>query len=494
VNLATIIEPHDPDAVALVAADEAVSYADLRARVADARGALSAAGVGRGDAVVVMAPNTPDTVVALLAVLGIGAVFVPLNPQSPPAEVVRELGLVSAAAAVGDLPVDPEVPVVDIHGSPSSPGDGSIVDVDPSAPALAMFTSGTAGAPRAALLSHANLLSNIDQTEAVADLRRRRDDVTLGLLPLFHVFGVNVVLLPALRAGGRVVLVDEFDPGGTAELVARHQVTLLTGPPTMWAALAAAGDAVDPSAFGSVRLAASGAAALPVSVARTVHERFGLVVHEGYGLTEASPVVATSASTDAPPGSIGRPLPGVEVRLLDVDGDDVLVGDVGHLHVRGPNVFIGYDDDPDATAAVLSADGWLRTGDLAVVDDDGYLFLVDRAKDLIIVSGFNVFPAEVEQVLSSHPTVADVAVHGLHADRTGEMVVADVVAAEDAPVDDDEWFRALDGHVGAHLSRYKCPSEYRRVATIPRGLGGKVQRRLLPEVEDGVESGGPAST
>ena len=486
-NLASVVEQHDPDSVALVAGVEIVTYGDLRERVDVARAALSRAGVGVGDAVAVMAPNAPDTVVALLAVLGVGAVFAPLNPQSPAAEVRRELSLVSAVAAIGAFPADPDVPIVPVQGGAEpAAGRGSVVDLDPSAPALAMFTSGTAGAPRAALLSHGNLLANIEQTEAVDDLRRRPDDVTLGLLPLFHVFGVNVVLLPTLRAGGRVVLVDDFDPQGTADLVAAHRVTLLTGPPTMWSALVGAPDSVEPAAFGSVRLAASGAAALPVSVARAVRERFGLVVHEGYGLTEASPVVATSAGTGAPAGSIGRPLPGVEVRLLDAHGDDVLVGDVGHLHVRGPNVFVGYEDDPEATAAVLTDDGWLRTGDLAVVDDDGHLFLVDRAKDLVIVSGFNVFPAEVEEVLASHPTVADVAVHGRPHERTGEMVVADVVASAEAPADDTAWFAALDAHVGSHLSRYKCPGEYHRVTTIPRGLGGKVQRRLLPDVEEGA--------
>jgi long-chain acyl-CoA synthetase len=217
-------------------------------------------------------------------------------------------------------------------------------------------------------------------------------------------------------------------------------------------------------------------------------------VHEGYGLTEASPVVATSVGTDAPAGSIGRPLPGVEVRLLDGQEDDVLVGDVGHLHVRGPNVFSGYWQDADATAAVLTPGGWLRTGDLAVVDDDGYLFLVDRAKDLVIVSGFNVFPAEVEEVLASHPSVADVAVHGVASERTGESVVADVVPSSSAPGDDAAWFALLDAHVGTHLSRYKCPAEYHRVDAIPRGLGGKVQRRLLPDAEDRPAGGEPSVT
>jgi long-chain acyl-CoA synthetase len=484
VNLATIIDEHPADAVALVCGDLQVTYGELREQVAAARSALRDLGHGDGDRVGLVAPNTPATVVALLALLGVGAAVVPLNPQSPPAEREREMGVLDPLVVVGDA----GLVLADVAPS-AAVGAPDIVDRSPTDPAVLMFTSGTAGSSKAAVLTHGNLLANLDQADGVDELRRRPDDVTLGLLPLFHVFGLNVVLLPALRAGGTVVLVDDFDPTAVAGLVAGHGVTLMTGPPTLWSALAALpDDAVDPSAYASVRLAASGAAALPVTVATQIRERFGVVVHEGYGLTEASPVVATNVGSDAPPGSIGRPLPGVEVRLLDAQGDDVLVGDVGHLHVRGPNVFDGYWNDPNATEAVLTDEGWLRTGDLAVVDDDGYLFLVDRAKDLVIVSGFNVFPAEVEEVLADHPSVADVAVHGVAHQRTGESVVADVVASSSAPDDTSEWFALLDAHVGAHLSRYKCPAEYRKVAIIPRGLGGKVQRRLLPALEEGTSS------
>lgn len=487
-NLASIIEDNPADAVALVDGHSSLTYGELREQVASARAALVAAGVGDGDRVAVLAPNRVETVVALLAVLGVGAAAVPLNPQSPPAELARELSMTDVAGVVGasDDATAGGARRIELGRSAAPPVEAApVVEREGHHPAVLVFTSGTAGAPRAAVLTHGNLLANLDQVARVADLDRRPDDVTLGLLPLFHVFGLNVVLLPALRAGGRVVLVDDVDLARVVALVVEHGVTLLTGPPTVWSALASLPDDAVPrglaaaDALATVRLAASGAAALPASVAARVRERFGLVVHEGYGLTETSPVVATSAGTDAPVGSIGRPLPGVEVRLLDEHGDDVLVGDVGHLHVRGPNVFAGYWGDDEATASVLTADGWLRTGDLAVVDDDGHLFLVDRAKDLIIVSGFNVFPAEVEEVLLEHPTVADAAVRGRPSERTGEAVVADVVPRGDPPADVDAWFDELVDHVAARLSRYKCPTELRVVDAIPRGLGGKVQRRLL---------------
>jgi long-chain acyl-CoA synthetase len=485
-NLASSIEGHADGRVALVDGNGSVTYGELRERVADARAALAAAGCGLDDRVAIVAPNQSETVVALLAVLGVGAVAVPLNPQATEPELARELADADVTAVVG-LPVDApsDLTRVDLIPRPDAAPVG-IAEREPDDLAVLMFTSGTAGESQAAALTHGNLRANQEQADRIPEMVRRADDITLGLLPLFHVFGLNVVLLPALRAGGRIVLVDGFDPAEVLALVARHEVTLLTGTPTVWAAFEALDhDAVADDALSSIRLAASGAAQLSVAVARRIEERFGVHVHEGYGLTETSPIVATSVGTSAPAGSIGRPLPGVEVRLLDTDNADVFVGDVGHLHVRGPNVFSGYWDAPEATAAVLSDDGWLRTGDLAVVDDDGHLFIVDRAKDLVIVSGFNVAPAEVERVLLAHPSVADAAVHGRPDDRTGEALVADVVARGEEPTDPDAWFAELADHLAQHLSRYKCPADYRLVPAIPRGLGGKVQRRLLGDVEGG---------
>jgi long-chain acyl-CoA synthetase len=215
---------------------------------------------------------------------------------------------------------------------------------------------------------------------------------------------------------------------------------------------------------------------LPVEVATAMHERFGVDVREGYGLTEASPIVATAAlGGPARPGSIGPPLPGVDVRLIDHDGTDVLAGDPGEVWVRGPNVFAGYWNDPEATARVLDADGWLHTGDLAVADDDGWLRLVDRAKDLIIVSGFNVYPAEVEDALVEHPDVAEAAVVGVADPRSGEAVVAYVVACDGAT---PTWTE-LTAHLRRRLARYKLPTRVEVVDELPRSFAGKLLRREL---------------
>jgi len=204
-------------------------------------------------------------------------------------------------------------------------------------------------------------------------------------------------------------------------------------------------------------------------------ERFGLDLSEGYGLTEAAPVVTSSIGVPHKVGSIGAPLPGIEVRLVDADGEDVLVGDEGEIWVRGPNVFQGYWDEPDATANALTDDGWLRTGDVAVVDDDGHLFLVDRAKDLIIVSGFNVFPAEVEGVLLEHPAIEAAAVLGVPHPYSGEAVKAYVVVAEGHSIEEDDVVSFCE----IHLARYKCPDKVMFVPDLPQGLAGKVLRREL---------------
>ena len=242
----------------------------------------------------------------------------------------------------------------------------------------------------------------------------------------------------------------------------------------MWSAWASL-PGTRPGDLATVRVATSGAAKLDPQVRRAIQERFGVEIMEGYGLTEASPVVTSGTGYAAPEGSIGVPLRGLQVRLVDAGGDDALVGDPGEIWVHGPNVFAGYWEDPEATAKAITTDGWLRTGDVAVVDDDGFLFLVDRVKDLIIVSGFNVYPAEVEDVLALHKDVAQAAVVGVPHPHSGEAVKAYVVTVDGASVEEDE----LIQHCEAHLARYKCPQKVMFVDEIPQGAAGKVLRKEL---------------
>jgi long-chain acyl-CoA synthetase len=283
-----------------------------------------------------------------------------------------------------------------------------------------------------------------------------------------------VVLGLSLFAGASVLLVERFDPVSAVESIHNHGVTILAGAPPMFAALAAT--PAEPEALRSLRLVVSGASALADTIARAFKDHYDITIYQGYGLTEAAPIVTSSViGGKAKPGSIGVPLPGIDIRLVDEDGEDALLGDAGEVWVKGPNVFKGYWNEPEATARVLTTDGWLRTGDVAVADDDNYLYLVDRAKDLIIVSGFNVYPAEVEQVLASMPSVAQVAVAGVPHPYTGETVKAWLVADEGANLDEDEVIEYSAGR----LARYKCPTKVTFVDELPRGMGGKLLRRSL---------------
>ena len=492
-NLAHMIDAHDGDRVALIVGGRETTYAELRDLVARLRGGLAAHGVSDGDRVAVLCGNNRNFVIAYLAAVGLGAVVVPLNPSSPAPEIERELAVVAPVAVLVGVAATSAWSDVDRAAVASIrtviSGEGQIpdaialddllaheplaaVDVEPDHLAVMMFTSGTAGPPRAAMLSHGNLLSNIEQSMSVPD-RTRDDDVVYGVLPLFHIFGLNVVLGSTLTAGGTILLVQRFDPATAVESFAQRGVTVVPGAPTMWVAFSHF-DELPADAFASVRLALSGASRLSPQVAERFEQRFGVAIREGYGLTEASPVVTSSAGGPVRYGSVGRVLVGQRVRLVDEHGDDAPAGDAGEIWVQGPNVFQGYFGEPEATERVLR-DGWLRTGDIATVDDDGYLYLVDRAKDLIIVSGFNVFPAEVEEVLADHPAVAEVGVVGVPHPHHGEAVKAFVVREPGAEVDED----ALIDHCADQLARYKCPTKVIFVDHLPRNASGKLIRREL---------------
>jgi len=493
-----MIDDHPADKVALISQGRSTTYGQLREQVDHLRGGLASLGVHSGDRVALLCGNGRPFAVTYLAALGLGAITVPLNPLSPAPEIERELAAIGASVVVVekvsaqtwadvDRAAVPTVGAV-VTTYPTDTADAVAfddllaaapverVEVDDDHVAALMFTSGTAGSPRAAMLTHGNLLANIEQTLNVDD-RMRQHDVVYGVLPLFHIFGLNVVLGMSLHAGATVVLVQRFDPDTAASSIRERGVTIVPGAPAMWGAFAHFDELADDT-FASVRLALSGASRLPLPVFETMRSRFGLEVCEGYGLTEASPTVTTSAGMPVRPGSVGRALEGVEVRLVNVNGD-ALIGDVGEVWVRGRNVFPGYWQDEEATAEVLTADGWLRTGDMGMTDDDGYLYLVDRSKDLVIVSGFNVYPAEVEEVLALHPDVAEAGVIGVPHPHTGEAVKAFVVLEQPDGDTDEE---TLIEHCREHLARYKCPSKVIFVESLPRNAAGKLVRRRLEDM------------
>ncbi len=495
-NLASVIESHSSDAPALVSRGQVTTYGELRRQVAELRGGLTRLGVQPGDRVALALPNNWFFVTSYLAALGVGAVVVPLNPTSPTAEMQAELAavrptvLIAGAAAANGVTglvrdalgithyfapegsgLDDAVPFESLFGGEPVP----IVDRTPDDLAVLIFTAGTGGSPKAAMLTHSNLLSNIEQAQSQTGHEILASDVALGVLPMFHIFGLNVVLGIALHAGASVVLVERFDPVSAVDTIRDRGVTVIAGAPTMYSSMMALPRATA-SDLATVRFALTGAAPLPPEVATGFADHFNVPLRNGYGLTEASPVVTASVLEGDPrPYSIGTVLPGVEVRLVDEEGEDALEGDAGEIWVRGPNVFAGYWENDDATAAAKTEDGWLRTGDVAVTDDDGYLYLIDRAKDLIIVSGFNVYPAEVEEAIAAHPGVAEVAVVGVEHPHSGETVKAFVVAEPGVHVEEDQ----LIEFVGKRLARYKCPTKITFLEELPHGLGGKLLRRAL---------------
>jgi long-chain acyl-CoA synthetase len=475
-NLATIIDGHPAPATALIDPTTTRSYGELRSRVGRLRSGLVSRGVQVGDRVGLVGENSVELFEAYLAVLGVGAIAVPLNRNNPAAATEAELAAVGATLVVvgrggAASSAVPSVAIDDVLSADEAP----VVNRDDDDTAALLFTSGTAGKPKAAILTHGNLRSNLEQARAV-DNSVRPDDVMLAALPLDHIYGLNAIVGVALLVGASAVLVPRFDAAGTLALIRDAGITVVPGVPTMFQAWANV-PGVDRSSFATVRLALSGAARLPETLTRTYEERFGVTLRDCYGLTEASPAVTTSVGFEPKIGSIGQVMPGMAVRLVDDDGSDSLSGDAGEIWVRGPNVFAGYWNEPEATARALTDDGWLRTGDVAVVDDEGYFFLVDRAKDLIIVSGFNVYPAEVEEVLATHPSVADVAVVGAPHPTTGETVKAFVVPRNGITID----AAALLDHCRDSLARYKCPTEFVVVDDVPRGPNGKVLRRLLAQ-------------
>jgi long-chain acyl-CoA synthetase len=472
-----------PDKPALITSGGTVTFAELRGRAASVAGAVRAAGTEPGDRVAIALPNVPAFAYCYFGILAAGGVVVPLTPTLTEREIGRVLEDSGARLVLGAAP-SADAARAAAAGAGARYADAAelaaagspAAETSAAAPddlAVLAYTSGTTGEPKGAMLSHGNLLANIEQQMSI-DARVEPDDVLLLALPLFHIFGLNVTLGLLVRTGASGVLTDRFDPVECLRLVAEHRITVMFGAPTMYTALVAAAGA-ERHDLSSVRLAISGAAPLPPEVLRRFKELFGVDVYEGYGLTETSPTLTSNRMAGAPrPGSIGKPLPGVEIRLVDEAGRDVELGDPGEILARGPNVFRGYwQKDAETERAFL--DGWFRTGDVAVEDEDGYLYIVDRKRDMVIVSGFNVFPSEVEQALAENPDVAEAAVIGVPHAYTGEAVKAFVVLEPGARATPDE----LIADVQSRLARFKCPREIEIVDTLPHLLTGKVLRRAL---------------
>lgn len=470
-----LIERHETTGRALVCEDRQVTWGELRTSIGQVTARITER-TSVGDVVVVVGETSIEFVQVMLGALAAGVTVLPLHPRYPVAELSAacELASPTLVVSVGAAVQAGELSAAPVDADELIAGEGSgprAVDAD--APGLLLFTSGTAGSPRLAMLSRDNLAASIRSTVMSSPQLTETAHTVLGVMPFSHVLGIVSVLGVSLAVGSTLVLAPDVSVEAVVAAVQTNEVTLLVAPPIFWFRLC--GSDVDPVALGSIELGLSGAAPLNGSLAAQVKSDLGIGLRQGYGLTEASPGLTSSVGTDAPATSVGRPLPGVELRLVDEFGGDALVGDVGEIWARGDNIFLGYLNDPEATAAVLDADGWLHTGDLAVVDEAGYLFLVGRSKDQIISAGFNVHPGEVEDWLAKHPTVAAAAVVGMPDREYGEVVMAYVVAADgQAPT-----IEALQKHCRQRLAGYKVPRAIAFVDELPRGLGGKLQRRTL---------------
>lgn len=485
-----------PSKPALIFHDEPVNYAELERETERAAAGLTALGVRKGDRVAVLVHNIPHFIYAYYGILRAGGVMVPLNTMFTADEIGFILADAEARVVVVAEPfantidgVRETLPLLDhvvVCGSVAPVGAMTWEQMlarggDPPAAesgaedlACLAYTSGTTGRPKGAMLTHGNLLANLDQMGEVPLLAEAETDVVLLVLPMFHIYALNVILGLTMRAGATAVLLERFDPGASLEAIERHRVTVLFGAPPMFTAwLAIPG--VERHDLSSVRLAVSGAAPLPGAVLEEFQRRLGVTIWEGYGLTETAPGATSNAMGPvAKPGSIGRPLPRVEVRVVDEDGSDVEEGDPGEILVRGPNVFGGYWNQDDATAEAFR-EGWFRTGDVAYADEDGYLFIVDRKKDLVIVSGFNVYPREVEDVLYRHPKVQEAAVVGVPHPYTGEAVKAIVVPRPGESPTEEE----IIDFCRRSLARFKCPQVVEFARELPHTITGKVLRRAL---------------
>jgi long-chain acyl-CoA synthetase len=517
--------------------DRVVTWAQLDMQVDAVAHGLSVLGLtgdGKGAPRVAIAlPNVPEFAAVYFGALRAGLVAVPINPTYTRREFAHVLADSGAQVLIAtdqvldtigdDRPAHTYAlgQLGELHGSVDAEQAGSLDasrprpaqfaeqagSLDASRPrpaqfavngaaggedlAVLLYTSGTSGVPKGAMLSHRALLANHEQLARLDPAPVGPDDVLLLALPLFHAYGLNSGLGAIAYHGACGVLVERFDPADTLDLIARHGVTCVIGVPPMYVAWSLMGSELA-SAFETVQLAVSGAAPLDQAAARRFTEATGKPMHEGYGLTETAPVLTSTLASPAPKvGSIGRPIPGVDLKLVDPGGVEIVLGeatfddeddfddeaagsrgDPGQIVVRGANLFSGYwpdgNDGPDE-------DGWWATGDIAYVDSDGDLFLVDRLGELILVSGFNVYPHEVELVLDGHPAVAESAAVGVAHPYTGQTVKAYVVRAAAATVTGEELIAYCEGQ----LARFKCPTAVEFVTELPRSLTGKVRKVAL---------------
>ena len=505
VNLARILTDtvaRYPERPAVKLGDTTITYAQLDGAVARCTGLLRRLGVQPGDRVGMMLPNVPYFPIIYYAILRAGAIVVPMNvllkgretsfylTDSGAKVVFAWMGFADAAKVGADAAGAELVVVTPGEFDTLLAGEEPITEVverDASDTAVILYTSGTTGTPKGAELTHANMYTNATVTaETLANVTA--EDRFLGALPLFHSYGQTLSMNVAVCAGALLSLLPKFTPQECLETIQRDRITIFEGVPTMYVGLVQYREAEDYD-ITSLRLCISGGAAIPVEVLGMFEKRYDAMLLEGYGLSETSPVASFNhPDRERKAGSIGTPIRGVAMRLVDDEGSEVALGEVGEICIRGDNVMKGYWQRPEATAAVMK-DGWFATGDLATQDEDGYYFIVDRKKDMIIRAGYNVYPREIEEVLYEHPAVAEAAVIGVPHAELGEEVAAVVVLKAGATATAEE----LREHVKAQVAAYKYPRQVVLIDELPHGPTGKVLKREIQLSARLLEQSGDAS-
>jgi len=504
-----------PDSVALIHQDSPVTYAELAVAVDELKSGIASLGIARGDRISLLLPNCPTFVYGYYAAAALDAVVVPVNPLLKAGELeyiwrdaeiklvitipqllpVVQVGrqnlpdLKHVICTVGRKELPDSLPADSIEGFSALEdvlaagaklmrlGVSPAFDEERNAGrhendcAVIIYTSGTTGRPKGAMLSHKNLTRNVEQVRARIPFTA--EDRFLTMLPLFHAFAATVCMNVCLSAGSTTLLLESFTPARVLEAIKRHGITIFPAVPALFNALLMSANG--PEDVASVRLFVSGGAPLPAATLETLESRFGVPVLEGDGPTECSPVT-TANPVEGPRkvGSVGPAVPGVEVAIFDDNDNPVPTDVVGEIVVRGDNVMLGYLNQPEATAEAMKG-GWYHTGDLGRIDSDGYVFIVDRKKDMVITSGLNVYPREVEEVLYTHPAVQEAAVIGMPDAMRGEAVVAVVVRRSGVEVAERDLLR----HCKAAMANYKVPQQVIFRDTLPRGSTGKVVKRLL---------------
>lgn len=479
-----------PDKTALIFEGKSFTYKGLDKMANRLANGLRGLGIERGDRVALFLPNIPEFVTSYLGILKIGAVAVSLNVMLKSGEVKFILNDCTAKALITTQSLCENVPdwelpdlkhILIAEGRVNkgisldqlmscASSNARAIGMERNEPAAIVYTSGTTGFPKGATLSHGNVISNVYSKNRCCQMRS--EDRILLYLPLFHCFGQNAILNSGLNACTTIILQRRFEPEQVLKTIVSDGVTMFFGVPTVFIKMLN----MNTSGYNleSVRYYFTAAAPMPVEVVQRWHSKHGRLIHEGYGLTETSPFASYNHDLKYKFGSIGAPIENVEMKVVNSDGMEVEPGSLGEIVIRGPNVMLGYWNRPSETAQVLT-NGWFHTGDMGRMDSDGYFYVVDRLKDMINVSGFKVYPAEVENAIAAHPAVAEVAVYGVPDTVKGEIVKANILLKAGFAIAQEE----VIAFCSEKMAAYKIPRAVKFVSEIPKNATGKVLKRHL---------------